>query len=203
MLHDPLNIDDLRHIQIVDEGRIVCGERWLKRIESEAEKMSASGHKFASNYSRQRLQLENHLSFDALVLGDEVVTWAGLYNGGRFPPGVFRVMNRLYISPKFRSPTCAYRPYARLKILPFQVHRYQSRIKRLIMSREGPSARYFLRRWVKYNAPDSDWKITDRMIQVAPAEERSCFQFIAYKDYSEIEWNPRSLTPAEWKALPR
>lgn len=203
MTGSPLDIDDLRHIQIVDNGRIVCEPHWLKRVEAEAQKMSESGHKFAANYCPKRLQLESHLSFDALVLGDEIVTWAGLYNGGRFPPGVFRIMNRLYMNPKFRSPTCAYRPYARIKILPFQMEHYKDQIKRLILSREGSNAPYFLRRWVKYNAPDDGWQISEQMVQVAPAEKRSCFQFIAYKDYADVDWTPRAVTPSQWESLPQ
>ena len=90
---------EFEHIQIVDNGRVVCDPGWITKIEVECDRILGSGHRFAQNYRLEQLQLQKHLSFDILSHTNSVVTWSGLFNGGRYPDGAFRVVNRLYFSP--------------------------------------------------------------------------------------------------------
>jgi hypothetical protein len=197
-----VSIGRFRHIQIIDDGKLVCDSCWVDRIERECAAIVGRGERFSNNYTLRRLELEKHLSFDLLVDEKKIVTWAGLFNGGRYPHGVYRIMNRLYINPEYRSKTLAYVPFARLSILPLQLERYRARIRLLFLSRDGLRAKYFLRRWVKYNAFERDWEISPRLIQVASSEKRSGYQYIAFKKFKDIAWNPKSVDEKSWMSLP-
>jgi len=51
------------------------------------------------DYTKERLIVENHNTYGVLFYGDEVVMTGGLYSFGEWA----RVMNRHYISPKYRG----------------------------------------------------------------------------------------------------
>lgn len=197
-----INANGMDLVRIVENEKIVCDSRWISIIRNETDKILESGHKFSNNYSWNRLQIERHLSFDLVVCKNEIVTWCGLFNGGRYPEGVYRIMNRLYINPKYRSRTCAYIPYARQIILPSQLSRFRSKIGSLFLSREGLGAKFFLKRWAKYNAFERDWIIPGELIHVAPANNQSSYQYIAFKNYRKDHWRPMGISLEEWHRLP-
>jgi hypothetical protein len=161
------------------------------------------------NYSGKRLDLENHLAFDLLLdaASEEVLAFCGVYNGGRYPKGVFRVLNRVYVHPKFRNPKGLFEALGKQTLLsqtllPFHLWKYSDEIKTAFVSREAPLGRHFLKRWLLNNAPDQNWQMKNDLVHVAPGgKDQSCFQFVVYRQFEGEEWAPPTIGESDWKNL--
>lgn len=158
--------------------------------------------KLAENYTPQALMLTKHLSFDCLFSQDnEVVAFCGVFNNGRYPDEVQRILNRTYINPKFRNYTLSGPGpiwSCTQHIVPYQLQQYD--IKTAFVSVEGRKGKSFLQRWIQ-RAPsrDSEWKLSKRLYQVSDARNKGCYQYIAY---SGDLWTDDSVTLEEWYDLP-
>lgn len=149
----------------------------------------------------QRLELDKHEQFDLIINNEnkDIMAWCGLFNGGRYPNGVFRIMNRLYINNDYRSKY--FNPFTRIL---YWAQRYRSRdkIKLLFLSREGEKGKRLVQNWVKRGASENGWKVSDDLIKVANGADKSSYQFIAYKFFdNKLIWNPPFISLSEWKEL--
>ena len=189
-------------VTLIDKGVWVADRSfYYPLIDAESKKILASGDKYSENYSMKRLELDKHQAFDLLILKatGELVGWCGLFNGNRYPEGVYRIMNRLYLNPHYRSHY--FKPYTRTLYFD-QIKRNRDVIKLLFLSRNGLKARFHLKHWVKYGCGEKDWKISQNLIKVANAENQMCYQYIAYKKYADIDWPPQGIDALEWLKLP-
>lgn len=155
------------------------------------------------NYTAEGLEIEKTLSFDVLRRETgEFIAMSGVLNGGRYPDGVYRVLNRVYFNPKYRSTSFTSSSWASRYILPWQIRKYREKFRLIFVSRERPSGRHFLNYWVRNLAPDRDWVVSDRLVHVAPrGQNQRCFQYIAYKEYAPVSWNYNSVDEQEWRLL--
>ena len=137
-----------------------------------------------------------------MAADNEIVSFAGVYNGGRYPEGVYRILNRTWVAESFRVKDGAFPFLSSKYILPVQLENLQSELKIIFVSREKPSGRLFLKRW-RENQPDpSDWVLSEKMIQVVPeVYKRSCFQHICYKKFFEVKWTPVHIEEKAWHEL--
>lgn len=197
-----LDLSNMQRLSIVSKGKLVCDSDWLDRIKYECQEIiTRAQDKFFQNYTYESLDIFNHQSFDLLLINNSLAGWGGLYNGGRYPRGVFRIMNRLYLRPEFRS-TSFYVPYFRKIVYPQQLQENIDEIKLLFLSRNDLKGRYHVNRWAKHGAAEEGWRVSKNMVQVAHCEKKGCYQYIAYKKFHEVEWNPKQITEKEWLGLP-
>lgn len=196
-------MNQFKHINIVTNNKICCDSKWINLIKKECDSIAKSNDSLAKNYTWDNLQVEKHKSFDILVHNDEIVSWCGLFNGGRYPTGIYRIMNRLYLNPKYRNKK--YPAYARHILYPYQRSVHKDDIKMLFLSRDGLAGKYHNLRWIKYSSGEEGWTLSDYMIQVCNAEKKGCYQYISYKNFSDVNmldmWNPKSISEEEWKLL--
>ena len=176
---------------------------WENRIQEHCKAHLEASHPLFHNYTPQGLDLAGHLTFDVLVDSQEnLVTFCGVYSGGRFPPGVFRVLNRTYVAPEYRGGQKKFAGLTSKFILPHQLNQFKDEIALAFVSREHLKARHFLRRWVRENAPQKDWQVSSDLIHVAPKSlKKSAYQYVAFKKFRDIEWAPPSVTPEQWVGL--
>lgn len=186
---------------VIENGELVGSADILEKIRLECSKISKSGDKYAANYSFEHLELFKHKAFDVLVdSSGELVGWCGLFNGGRYPEGVFRIMNRLYLRPEYRSSF--FKPITR-ELYRRQVGRHRAGIRMLFLSRNELKGKYHLKRWIKYGAGEEGWKLSDGLVQVSPTHRQPGFQYIAYKKWSPVDWPLRMISEDEWTELPK
>jgi len=191
----------LRLINVARDRRIICDQQHVDLIRSECQRMAASDHRLAQNYTWDNLQVAEHESFDMLMCDDHIVTWCGLFNGGRYPDGVFRIMNRLYLNPRYRSNL--YPAYARELIYPYQRQQHMHNIKLLFLSRQDIKGKYHLRRWIKYHCGETGWRLSKKLVQVSDCQQRSCYQYMAFKQFTAVDWWPDTVDETQWLELPQ
>ena len=158
------------------------------------------------NYSAERLDLAGHLAFDVLL--DEstgsIVAGCGAYNGGRYPSGVYRVLNRSFVMPSYRSAS-TFQLLNTQYILRNQLIENSDEIETAFVSREGPDGHRFLNWWAKKYAeffPECEtWNLSKEFFHVAPkSNKKSAYHQIAWyqKRQGELTWSPLSLNKAQW-----
>lgn len=157
------------------------------------------------NYTPEGLDVLGHLVFSVLKRKDEIVACCGIYNGGRYPPGVFRVLNRSFISPQQRRTSGLYDCQLSKLILSSQLVLCRDDLKLIFVSREGMFASRFLDFWLRNCAPAGfHWQKSSRLVHVAPrGENRGCYQYICYAQIQMNldEWQPKMIDTEQWKVL--
>lgn len=150
-----------------------------------------------------RLNILSHFAFDVAVDEFEnIVTFAGIYNGGRYPKGVYRVLNRTFVSPKHRSYNGVFKGITTQIILKKQLDELQDQLKLVFVSREGQHAKNFLNFWVNNIAPNFCWEVSQNFVQVVPgARSQRSYQYIAYCKLKEVEWFPDEIGESDWLLL--
>jgi len=166
-------------------------------FESEMASISPSLRK---NYSAERLDIGEHLIYSVLKIDGAIKAAAGIYNGGRYPPGVFRILNRSYISPDQRLNGSLYECFLSRYILAPQIELCRDHFKYIFVSREGLTGKHFLRFWKQRCAPsDFDWQLSSNLVHVSPrGQGRGCYQYMCFADLEHGVWNPRSINETEW-----
>lgn len=155
--------------------------------------------KLAENYQLSNLMLNKHLSFDCIFTqDDEIVAFCGIFNGGRYPENVHRILNRTYVSPIYRNNALNGGYFCTQHILPYQLQQYN--LDTVFVSVEGRKGYPYLQQWVKHApARDSIWRVSDKLYQVSDARNQGCYQYIAVNgDF----WTDDTVTYEEWMLLP-
>ncbi len=158
------------------------------------------------NYTPEGLDLTGHLTFDALVVEDEIVSFCGIYNGGRYPRGVYRILNRSFTRPDYRSSGLGVRLLNSQFLVPIQIQNYVSQIDLAFVSIQEPHLRRALAKIVKQiKSPYlSNWQYAEGMVQVALCEAKACYQNVIYSpltnDYKKFPL--KTVTFDEYANLP-
>lgn len=163
-----------------------------------------SNDKRWKNYKPELLDLESHLTYDILMDKDsgDIVTGCGVYNGGRYSNGIYRIMNRVFLHPKYRKRSKEYPFLATRHLLGDQLSRLKTEIDFAFVSREGKYSNHFLGLWAKaaQQAGLGQWIVSDGFVHVAPkGKDKKCFQRIAYPGNKK---NPLvEITESQWLQL--
>ncbi len=190
-----------QRVQIVQNHLLVPSQSiWVERFLNLLEKIQQSSDKKKDNYSYKKLDLLGHLSFDLLTLDEQIIAFCGLYSGGRYPSGAYRILNRCYVAPEFR--TNKWRSFSDLNsrfLLNLQLAEYQNEVCFPFVSREGLHGGKFLEHWSRNNAPGKNWIVSNDMIHVVPkSHESSAYQFICYQSSSDFINHFNKITVDEW-----
>jgi hypothetical protein len=188
-------------INVINDGKIVS--EWITPLEKLLQKISSGPDRLAKNYSLQNMKLPEHLSFDILLNEkNEIITFAGVYNGGRYPEGVYRVLNRTWVHENYRVSHGSFLYLTSKYILPVQLERLASKLKLVFVSRERLTGRRFLLKWAKHQPEPEFWQVSDHLLQVVPnIENKACYQYICSHTFASVDWAPKALSPELWQKL--
>jgi hypothetical protein len=189
-------------IKLVHNGMVDQG--YLPKFKNYIETILASQDPLRENYSEARLDLPGHLSFDIMEDEGKIIAFAGIYNGGRYPKGVYRIFNRLYLDPAVRSrhstwPNFGFHNTVARQVFPMYEHAF----KTIFTSRQGVNGRAILLKWVELFAPkyETEWVVSDNFVKVAPGNSKNSYQYIALNDMRSVDWTPDEVTLEEWNKL--
>ena len=189
-----------QRIQLVRFGKILntpydeTFKFLLKKIENGSDRLN-------KNYTFQKLDLKGHLTFDLLVSEGHIVAFSGIYNGDRYPKGIYRVLNRTYVTPEFRSKSI-FDGLNSKYLLPLQLEEFKGYLDIIFVSRQGMRGKHFLRKWIKTCAPLGTWLIPEEFIQVANGISSDCFQNVAILKIDPKKfWSLRTISVSDWKKL--
>jgi hypothetical protein len=205
MLRINSHIGPFRRVQLVKNLKLVeANSHWLPVLENLTTEIQKSNDPKKRNYLIARLDLHRHLTFDLLVEGTSIVSFCGIYSGGRYPEGTYRVLNRCFVNPLYRTRTLG--SFANLNsqfLLKEQLNEFKNNIELPFISREGRMGFNFLCFWAKKCAPTPGWIVSDTMVHVVPESfDSPAYQHICYPgekhhlftripSISKIEWTQR------------
>ena len=175
------NIDKLQIQNIAFQGKVRSD--WKEKLYLFCEKYAHSGIEPKwENYTPGGLDLANHLTFDVLHLNGEIVSFCGIYNGGRYPHGVYRILNRAFTRPDFRSPGLKLRLINSQLLVPYQLARCEKELDLIFISVQETNLRNIFPRLIEQIkiSHRQQWRLADGLIKVAPLEIKSCYQNVAY-----------------------
>lgn len=131
------------------------------------------------NYQPDELDIEGHLIFSFMLHEKKLAAMCGIYNGGRYPERVYRVLNRKYIDPEFRrrsftTPRNRWRSFA---MADEQIRLVKKEISLAFVSNEK------LRR--KKSLPvvasqlksiETPWTLEDDLVKTSLGDQQSAYQ---------------------------
>lgn len=155
-----------------------------------------------ANYTPANLDIESHLIFSCVTENSSIIAFCGIYNGGRYPTGVYRILNRSFIASQGRT-LGLYDCFLSRHILPEQLSRTKHLLDTIFVSRPGLSGKPFLEFWKTHCAPkDLQWSISTERVHVAPrGVKRDCYQYICSTGLRKPSWVPQTISESEWLKL--
>lgn len=192
---------DYTVVNILSRG--VLDPKWKQPIEALLEEISNGSDRLAHNYSLKNMDLPGHLSFDVLIdKHNNIISFSGVYNGGRYPEGVYRILNRTWVAKEARVSHGSFKYLTSKYILPAQLKNFSADLKLIFVSRANTAGRLFLKKWQSRQNPEENWQVSENLVQVVPGvHKKSCFQYICSRSFAAVDWNPDTLTESEWNSL--
>lgn len=193
-------LNDSKKIRLVYKGEVL---HW-KYLEQLQEYIKDSADTYSNNYTFKHLHLEQHLALDCLVDNhDKIFALAGVFNGGRYPDGVYRVLNRLWARSDYR--TGASSPFLSQTFLPEQLKEFEEIIDVAFVSIQGQKGKKFLNNTWQKIAPKwgIGWRTFPLIVKVSPSVRKAGYQYVSYTSKRNIViWPTAGITEEEYNNLP-
>jgi hypothetical protein len=164
-----------------------------------------------ANYTKDALVLENHSGYGVVSQLDtkEPMVMAGVFNDGRYPKNVAKMVNRLYTFPEFRmthtTMTDGFRVSCKLIDALLNINNFE--IYLITMQNRPRGAKRWWDTWVSHMniASNGKWTLGAGYIQTCNAQVQKCWQNYVY--YETVpgafgRWNPYVINDATWQQLP-
>lgn len=162
------------------------------------------------NYTSDNLQIEAHHGFVVVYhkITHEPMVMGGVFNDGRWPVNIARMLNRAYVFPNFRSRsqselTEAFKFLHHHVIFPLiKANTFDSYFMTM-QNRERPSKRWW-EAWKKsmHDSSNGYWIEADGYVQSCPFNVQKCWQNFVYHDVVPGTFNLNTITENEWLLLP-
>jgi hypothetical protein len=184
---------------VITNGQIT-NDVLYKQLLSLISDIQLSNDHLKANYTVDSLDLNGHKSFDVLLAENcDIICFSGLYHRNTWPDGFYRISNRTYVVPKYRTTT--YNFFNPFFIGPFQIAKYHADIKTAFISRELPKSRFYFKRLQKSVPYYNNWKVSNNMVQLSNSNQPTSFQYIIHNGSVEDINQFNSITEDEWKFL--
>jgi len=166
-----------------------------------------------ANYIKENLKIEDHTGFGVVYNKetDEPMVFGGVFNDGRWPNTVARMLNRAYSFPKFRSKSeqelsVAFKFLHHHLIYPLIELNSYSTYFITMQDRKRPNKNWW-KAWKRSfnNGGNNLWIEKEGYIQTCPWMVQKCWQQFIYTEITSgsfNKWNPKILDDIEWKNLP-
>jgi hypothetical protein len=187
----------MKIVNVVSHGEVTDSTSLKKMFDM----LSAVDDKRAENYTYEKMDLKNHLSFDLLTNeDDEIVCFSGLYSRPGWGQGIYRSSNRTFVNPKFRNKI--YDFYNPMYIVPHQVNKHKDDISIVFNSREHYKSELYFKKAKSKLEFYHDWVIMENMIRVVPTSfKKSAYQKVMFKSFNGSTLPFDTITVDEWKML--
>jgi hypothetical protein len=165
----------------------------------------------SDNYTVENLIVEDHNGYAVAYTIDtnEPVMMAGVYNNGRYPSNVGRMVNRLYMFPKFRSTPVDMidgfvMAHERIIYPLMQINSFDCYF--ITMQNRAKPSKGWWEVWKRsmQAASNNYWQEADGYVQSCPWPVKKCYQNFVYKDIvpgAFANWNPSVIDHDTWLTL--
>jgi hypothetical protein len=163
------------------------------------------------NYTKENLVLEEHQGYGVVYQTStgKPMVMAGVFNDGRYPSNVAKMINRLYTFPEFRMKhtdmTDGFRVTCSLIDKLMTLNSYD--VYLITMQNRNRGGKRWWDTWVNHMdiASNNKWKLVDGYIQTCPWNVQKCWQNCVYHEtvIGAFDcWNPKIITDREWQLMP-
>jgi len=165
----------------------------------------------SSNYTKENLIIEDHQGYAVAFTKNtrEPIIMAGVFNGGRYPNNVARMVNRLYTFPKFRTErsnmTAGFKLAHEFIIRPLmEVNNFD--LYFITMQNRAKKTKGWWQVWktAMQRSSGNYWKEPEGYIQTCNHNVQKCWQNFIYRDITSgtfQTWNPKIILDHEWSML--
>lgn len=164
------------------------------------------------NYIKENLKIEEHSGYGIIfqLSTGEPMVMGGIFNDGRYPKNIAKMINRLYTFPKFRMTqsdmTDGFRVTCKLIDELIAINNYDCYLITMQNRPHRPSKAWWTT-WVRHMeiASDSSWILGNGYIQTCSHDVQKCWQNFVYKDIvldTFNNWQPKIINHDQWMTLP-
>lgn len=164
------------------------------------------------NYTEQNLRIEDHMAYCVAYRLDtnEPMVMGGVFNDGRWPSNVGRMLNRAYVFPRFRSRTLselteAFKILHHHVIYPLMDATDCEVYFQTMQNRDKPTKGWW-RAWKQAMAGAAPglWTEYEGYIQTCPWPVKKCWQNFVYHETRPgafAQWAPQVIDHTTWMGL--
>jgi hypothetical protein len=162
------------------------------------------------NYTPENLIIEQHQGYGVVYQKstNKPMVMGGVFNDGRYPSNVAKMINRLYTFPDFRMKhtdmTDGFRVTCKLIDKLLTINDYQ--IYLITMQNRNKVGKRWWHTWVNHmeKASNITWQSRDGYIQTCPWPVQKCWQNFVYFETTPglfDRWNPSIISDEKWCSL--
>lgn len=163
------------------------------------------------NYTEENLVINQHTGYGVVYQTSTgcPMVMGGVFNDGRYPKNVAKMINRLYTFPKFRMThtdmTDGFKVTCSLINALRTVNNYDVYLITMQNRKRGGKRWWDVWRHHMIIASNNEWKFKEGYIQTCPWSVQKCWQNFVYmetKNNAFNSWNPNIISENEWLGLP-
>lgn len=163
------------------------------------------------NYTKENLILEEHSGYGVVFQTStgKPMVMGGVFNDGRYPSNVAKMINRLYTFPEFRMKpsdmTDGFRVTCSLIDALEKVNNYNIYLITMQNRKRGGKLWWDTWRYHMNLASYEKWIYREGYIQTCPWNVQKCWQNFVYHETRTglfDKWDPKIISDAEWQLLP-
>ena len=163
------------------------------------------------NYTQENLIIEQHTGYGVVYQTStgKPMVMGGVFNDGRYPANVAKMINRLYTFPEFRMKhtdmTDGFRVTCSLIDALEKVNSYD--VYLITMQNRPRGSKRWWSTWLKHMdiASDHKWIVGTGYLQTCNAQVQKCWQNYVYyetKVNAFVEWSPKIINETDWGVMP-
>lgn len=162
------------------------------------------------NYTEENLIIEDHSGYCVVYNAEtnEPIVMGGLFNDGRYPKNIGRMLNRSYVFPYMRRKSIrqlieGYRMLHDHMIFPLMSANNYEAYFITMQNREKKETKEWWKIWkYTFNKASNDyWTESDGYVQSCPHQVQKCYQNFIYKELIHGSFNLPVITQEEWNKL--
>ena len=162
------------------------------------------------NYTKENLIIEQHTGYGVVFQTStgKPMVMGGVFNDGRYPKNVAKMINRLYTFPDFRMKftdmTDGFRVTCSLIDKLIEINNYDLYL--ITMQNRHRGGKRWWDTWVRHMdiASNSKWTLGSGYIKTCNANVQKCWQNYVYletKVNAFDDWNPNIIDDQVWQSL--
>jgi hypothetical protein len=162
------------------------------------------------NYIKENLVIEKHTGYGVVYQTStgKPMVMGGVFNDGRFPGNVAKMINRLYTFPEFRmgfsDMTDGFRVTCSLIDKLIEINNYDLYL--ITMQNRNRGGKRWWDTWVRHMdiASEGKWNLGSGYIQTCSANVQKCWQNYVYMEMTKGSfnaWNPNTINDNTWVTL--
>lgn len=163
------------------------------------------------NYTKDNLKIEDHYGYGVVYQTStgQPMVMGGVFNDGRYPKNIAKMINRLYTFPKFRmthtNMTDGFRVTCSLIERLINDNDFDCYL--ITMQNRPRGGKRWWDIWKHHMdiASQLKWQHGDGYIQTCPWAVQKCWQNYVYRNLKDMTfetWNPTIISHNDWIALP-